>query len=54
MNSKGSTITIDHRLGMSGTRILQAATKEPVRTGCRYALTAMCICKGYGVIIEWV
>ena len=39
---------------MSGTRIVQAATNELIRTGGRYALATMCVGvgMGYAIIIE--
>jgi acetyl-CoA acetyltransferase len=41
---------------MSGTRIIQAATNQLIRTNGRYALAAMCVGvgMGYAVIIERV
>jgi len=56
INPNGGAIAIGHPLGMSGTRILQAATNELVRTGGRYALATMCVGvgMGYAVIIERV
>ena len=43
-----------HPLGMSGTRIVQAATNELIRTVGRYALATMCVGvgMGYAIIIE--
>ena len=54
INPNGGAIAIGHPLGMSGTRIVQAATNELIRTGCRYALATMCVGvgMGYAVIIE--
>lgn len=39
---------------MTGTRILQAATNELVRSGGRFALATMCVGvgMGYAVILE--
>lgn len=56
INPNGGAIALGHPLGMSGTRIIQAATNELVRTGKRYALASMCIGvgMGYAVIIERV
>lgn len=56
INPNGGAIALGHPLGMSGTRIIQAATNELVRTGKRYALASMCIGvgMGYAVIIESV
>lgn len=54
INPNGGAIAIGHPLGVSGTRILQAATNELIRTGGRYALATMCIGvgMGYATIIE--
>lgn len=54
INPNGGAIAIGHPLGVSGTRILQAATNELIRTGKRYALATMCIGvgMGYATIIE--
>ena len=54
INPNGGAIAIGHPLGMSGTRIIQAATNQLLRTGHRYALATMCIGvgQGYAVIIE--
>lgn len=56
INPNGGAIALGHPLGMSGTRIIQAATNELVRTRKRYALASMCIGvgMGYAVIIERV
>ncbi len=56
INPNGGAIAIGHPLGMSGTRILQAATNELVRSGGRYGLAAMCVGvgMGYATIIERV
>lgn len=56
INPNGGAIALGHPLGMSGTRIIQAATNELVRSGKRYALASMCIGvgMGYAVIIERV
>jgi 3-oxoadipyl-CoA thiolase len=56
INPNGGAIALGHPLGMSGTRIIQAATNQLVRTKCRYALAAMCVGvgMGYAVIIERV
>jgi len=43
INPNGGAIAIGHPLGMSGTRIVQAATNELIRTGSRYALATMCV-----------
>ena len=54
INPNGGAIAIGHPLGMSGTRIVQAATNELIRTGGRYALATMCVGvgMGYAIIIE--
>lgn len=54
INPNGGAIALGHPLGMSGTRILQAATNELVRSGGRYALATMCVGvgMGYAVILE--
>ncbi len=56
INPNGGAIAIGHPLGMSGTRIIQAATNQLIRTQKRYALAAMCVGvgMGYAVIIERV
>jgi 3-oxoadipyl-CoA thiolase len=56
INTNGGAIAIGHPLGMSGTRIIQAATNELVRSQKRYALAAMCVGvgMGYAIIIERV
>lgn len=54
INPNGGAIAIGHPLGMSGTRILQAATNQLIRTGGKYALATMCVGvgMGYAMIIE--
>jgi acetyl-CoA acyltransferase len=54
INPNGGAIAIGHPLGMSGTRIIQAATNQLIRTGGKYALAAMCVGvgMGYAVVIE--
>lgn len=56
INPNGGAIAIGHPLGMSGTRIIQAATNQLIRKQKRYALAAMCVGvgMGYAVIIERV
>lgn len=56
INPNGGAIAIGHPLGMSGTRIVQAATNHLIRTGGRYALAAMCVGvgMGYAIIVESV
>lgn len=54
VNPNGGAIALGHPLGMSGTRIIQAAVNELHRTKKKYALAAMCVGvgMGYAVIIE--
>ncbi|MFI8378326.1 3-oxoadipyl-CoA thiolase [Leeuwenhoekiella sp. NPDC079379] len=54
INPNGGAIALGHPLGMSGTRILQAATNQLIRTGGRYALVTMCVGvgMGYATILE--
>ena len=54
INPNGGAIAIGHPLGMSGTRIIQAAANELERTDGKYGLATMCIGvgMGYAVIIE--
>ena len=56
INPNGGAIAIGHPLGMSGTRIVQAATNQLIRTGGKYALATMCVGvgMGYAIIIERV
>lgn len=56
INPNGGAIAIGHPLGMSGTRIIQAATNQLVRSNKKYALAAMCVGvgMGYAVVIERV
>jgi acetyl-CoA acetyltransferase family protein len=56
INPNGGALAIGHPLGMSGTRIIQAATNQLVRTGGKYALVAMCVGvgMGYAVVLECV
>lgn len=56
INPNGGAIAIGHPLGMSGTRLIQAATNELIRSNKKYALCTMCIGvgQGYAVIIERV
>ncbi len=56
VNPNGGAIAIGHPLGMSGTRIIQAAVNQLIRTKKRYALAAMCVGvgMGYAVVIERV
>jgi acetyl-CoA acyltransferase len=54
VNPNGGAIALGHPLGMSGTRIIQAAVNELQRSNKKYALAAMCVGvgMGYAVIIE--
>jgi acetyl-CoA acetyltransferase family protein len=54
INPNGGAIAIGHPLGMSGTRIIQAAANQLRRTGGRYGLAAMCVGvgMGYAIVIE--
>lgn len=56
INPNGGAIAIGHPLGMSGTRIIQAAVNELQRSKKKYALCTMCIGvgQGYAVVIERV
>jgi len=56
INPNGGAIEIGHPLGMSGTRIVQAAVNQLQRTNKRYALASMCVGvgMGYAVIVERV
>ena len=56
INPNGGAIAIGHPLGMSGTRIIQAAVNQLQRTNKRYALASMCVGvgMGYAVVLERV
>lgn len=56
INPNGGAIALGHPLGMSGARIILAASNELVRSGKRYALATMCIGvgQGYACILERV
>ena len=56
VNPNGGAIALGHPLGMSGARLLLAATEELQRRKGRFALCAMCIGVGQGIasIIERV
>ncbi len=56
INPNGGAIALGHPLGMSGTRIIQAAVNQLIRTQQRYALVAMCVGvgMGYAVVVERV
>lgn len=54
INPNGGAIALGHPLGMSGTRIIQAAVNQLQRTNKRYALASMCVGvgMGYAVVLE--
>ena len=54
INPNGGAIALGHPLGMSGTRILQAATNELTRSGGKFGLATMCVGvgMGYATLIE--
>lgn len=54
VNPNGGAIALGHPLGMSGTRIIQAAVNELYRSKKKYALASMCVGvgMGYAVILE--
>ncbi|MBQ4913257.1 3-oxoadipyl-CoA thiolase [Maribacter sp. MMG018] len=54
INPNGGAIALGHPLGMSGTRIIQAATNQLIRSGGKYGLATMCVGvgMGYAIIIE--
>jgi acetyl-CoA acyltransferase len=56
INPNGGAIAIGHPLGMSGTRITQAAVNQLVRSGGKYGLATMCVGvgMGYAVVLEKV
>lgn len=56
INPNGGAIALGHPLGMSGTRIIQAAVNQLIRTNGRYALASMCVGvgMGYAVVLERV
>lgn len=56
INPNGGAIALGHPLGMSGTRVIQAAVNQLIRTNGRYALASMCVGvgMGYAVVIERV
>lgn len=56
VNPNGGAIALGHPLGMSGTRIIQAAVNQLIREQKRYALATMCVGvgQGYAVILERV
>ena len=56
INPNGGAIALGHPLGMSGARIMMAASNELVRKQKKYALVTMCIGvgQGYACILERV
>lgn len=54
INPNGGAIAIGHPLGMSGTRIVQAAVNQLYRTKGNYALATLCVGvgMGYAMILE--
>ena len=56
INPNGGAIALGHPLGMSGTRIIQTALHQLVKTNKKYALATMCVGvgMGYAVVIERV
>jgi acetyl-CoA C-acetyltransferase len=51
VNPNGGAIALGHPLGMSGARLVTAATYQLQRTGGRYALCTMCIGVGQGIAL---
>jgi len=51
VNPNGGGIALGHPLGMSGARLVTAATCQLERTGGRYALCTMCIGVGQGIAL---
>jgi 3-oxoadipyl-CoA thiolase len=49
VNPNGGAIALGHPLGMSGARLVLAASRQLQRTGARYALATMCIGVGQGM-----
>jgi acetyl-CoA acyltransferase len=56
INPQGGAIALGHPLGMSGTRLVQTASMQLVRSNKKYALCTMCIGvgQGYAVVLERV
>jgi acetyl-CoA acyltransferase len=54
INPNGGAIALGHPLGMSGARIILAASNELIRSNKKFALATMCIGvgQGYAVILE--
>jgi 3-oxoadipyl-CoA thiolase len=51
VNSNGGAIALGHPLGMSGARLVGAATQELQRRSGRYALATMCVGVGQGAAL---
>ncbi len=51
VNPNGGAIAMGHPLGMTGARLVLAATHELKRTGGRYALCTMCVGVGQGTAL---
>ena len=51
VNPNGGAIAMGHPLGMTGARLVLAASHELVRTGKRYALCTMCVGVGQGTAL---
>jgi acetyl-CoA acyltransferase len=51
VNPNGGGIALGHPLGMSGARLVTAATYQLERTGGRFALCTMCIGVGQGIAL---
>ena len=51
VNPNGGAIALGHPLGMSGARLVMAATNELHRRNGRYALCTMCIGVGQGIAL---
>ena len=51
VNPNGGAIALGHPLGMSGARLVTAATYQLERTGGRFALCTMCIGVGQGIAL---
>ena len=51
VNPNGGAIALGHPLGMSGARLVTTAMYQLHRTGGRYALCAMCVGVGQGIVV---
>jgi len=51
VNPNGGAIALGHPLGMSGARLVTAATCQLQRTGGRFVLCTMCIGVGQGIAL---